>query len=56
MSRGGRGGFGGRGGAGMMGGHKLPFDVDPDLEDVYKYGEDGQTEEDPALALFPVSR
>ncbi|KAK3679161.1 DNA-directed RNA polymerase III subunit C31 [Recurvomyces mirabilis] len=53
MSRGGRGGFGGRGGAGMMGGHKLPFDVDPDLEDVYKYGEDGQTEEDPALALFP---
>ncbi|KAK5107846.1 hypothetical protein LTR62_000606 [Meristemomyces frigidus] len=54
MSRGGRGGFGGgRGGAGMMGGHKLPFDIEPELEEIYKYGDNGETEEDPNLALFP---
>lgn len=36
-----------------MGGQKLPFDIDPEL-DIYSYGEDGEKREDPIQALFPV--
>jgi len=41
-----------------MHGHKLPFDVDPDLEkEVMGYDADGNKteQEDPRQALFPVS-
>ncbi|KAK5128466.1 hypothetical protein LTR85_003134 [Meristemomyces frigidus] len=54
MSRGGFGG-GGRNIGGNMGGQKLPFDVDPDLEkEMMAYDGDGaKDEEDPRQALFP---
>jgi hypothetical protein len=48
-----RGGF--RGG---LSGSKLPpgINVDPELEDIYNYDENGNKTDDPNLALFPVWR